>query len=221
MRQELVTAAQDRSDARRRLAQSIDRPQLSGEDEVPLVLIWGGSQGARSINLATWRAVADLLPHAHVLHVVGERDWGMAKDKIRDLRAEGALPGRLVERYHPVDYLHEAMPLALAAADLTVAHAGASTLGEFTVSRLPSILSPLPFAGVNQVRNAEQLVQHGAAVILPDAKLMTDLVPQVLALLTEGDRLAKMGEAAGNLAQPDAAQRIADELRNLAAIRHA
>jgi len=221
VRQELVLAACDRGAARRQLAQSIDRPQLSGEDDVPLILIWGGSQGARSINLAAWRAVPDLLPHAHVLHVVGERDWGMAKDKIRDLRAEGALPGRLVERYHPVDYLHEAMPLALAAADLTVARAGASTLGEFTVTRLPAILAPLPFAGVNQARNAEQLVRHGAAVVVEDAKLMTDLVPQVLTLLTERDRLAKMGEAAGQLAQPDAAQRIADELRKLAATRHA
>jgi UDP-N-acetylglucosamine--N-acetylmuramyl-(pentapeptide) pyrophosphoryl-undecaprenol N-acetylglucosamine transferase len=220
VRQELLLAAQDRCAARRQLALSIDRPQLSGEDGAPLILIWGGSQGARSINLAAWRAVPDLLPHAHVLHVVGERDWGMAKDRIRDLRAEGALPGRLVERYHPVDYLHEAMPLALAAADLTVARAGASTLGEFTVTRLPSILVPLPFAGVNQARNAEQLVRHGAAVVVDDAKLATDLTPQVLALLTERDRLAKMGEAAGRLAQPDAAQRIADELRKLAATRH-
>ncbi len=219
VRPELVAAARDRSAARRRLAQSIDRPQLSGEDDMPLILIWGGSQGARSINLAAWHAVPDLLPHAHVLHVVGERDWGMAKDKIRDLRAEGALPGRLVERYHPVDYLHEAMPLALAAADLTVARAGASTLGEFTVTRLPSILAPLPFAGVNQARNAEQLVRHGAAIVIEDGKLMTDLVPQVLALLTERDRLAKMGEAAGQLAQPAAAQHIADALRNLAANR--
>ena len=221
VRRELVAAAQDRSQARRQLAQAIDRPQLSGEDNVPLILVWGGSQGARSINLAAWRAVPDLVPHAHVLHVVGERDWGMAKDKIRDLRAEGALPGRLVERYHPVDYLHEAMPLALAAADLTIARAGASALGEFTVTRLPSILAPLPFAGVNQARNAEQLVRQGAAIIVEDAKLMTDLTPQVLALLTERDRLAKMGEAAGQLAQPDAAQHIADELRKLAWARHA
>ena len=82
-------------------------------------------------------------------------------------------------------------------------------------------MAPLPFAGVNQARNAEQLVRQGAAIIVEDAKLMTDLTPQVLALLTERDRLAKMGEAAGQLAQPDAAQHIADELRKLAWARHA
>jgi UDP-N-acetylglucosamine--N-acetylmuramyl-(pentapeptide) pyrophosphoryl-undecaprenol N-acetylglucosamine transferase len=220
VRRELVAAAQDRCRARRDLAQSIDRPQLSGEDGVPLILVWGGSQGARSINLAAWRAVPDLVPHAHILHVVGERDWDMAKERIRDLRAGGALPGRLVERYHPVDYLHEAMPLALAAADLTIARAGASILGEFTVTRLPAILAPLPFAGVNQARNADQLACHGAAVVVDDAKLIADLTSQVLTLLSERDRLAKMGEAAGRLAQPDAAQRIADELRKLAWERH-
>jgi UDP-N-acetylglucosamine--N-acetylmuramyl-(pentapeptide) pyrophosphoryl-undecaprenol N-acetylglucosamine transferase len=217
VRPELIAAAQDRAAARTRLAQLIDRPTLDGSDGLPLVLIWGGSQGARSINLATWHALADLLPHAHVLHVVGVRDWPLAKEQMQNLRHLGVLEGGSARRYHPVDYLHDAMPLALAAADLTVARAGASILGEFPVAGLPSILAPLPMAGVNQLRNAEQLVAQGSAVLLDDAHLDADLARMTVELLTQSERRQAMSQAARKLAQPDAAQQIANELAALAA----
>jgi UDP-N-acetylglucosamine--N-acetylmuramyl-(pentapeptide) pyrophosphoryl-undecaprenol N-acetylglucosamine transferase len=212
VRRELVEAARSRVTARQQLAQIIDRPAMDGSDQLPLVLIWGGSLGARSINLATWAALADLLPHAHVLHVVGQRDWGLAKEYMQTLRATGVLDGGAVRRYHPVDYLHETMSLALAAADLTVARAGASTLGEFPVAGLPSILVPLVLTGVNQQRNAEQLAQHGAAVIIADNKLADDLARTVVELLHQDERRAAMAQAATALAQPNAAQNIADML---------
>jgi UDP-N-acetylglucosamine--N-acetylmuramyl-(pentapeptide) pyrophosphoryl-undecaprenol N-acetylglucosamine transferase len=212
VRRELVEAARNRVAARRRLAQVIDRPAMDGSDELPLVLIWGGSQGSRSINLAAWTALADLLPHAHVLHVVGQRDWGLAKEQMQTLRATGVLGGGAARRYHPLDYLHEAMSLALAAADLTVARAGASTLGEFPVASLPSILVPLPYAGVNQQRNAEYLAQHGAATIIADNQLAGELARTVIELLNQHERRAAMAKAATALAQPDAAQNIGDVL---------
>jgi UDP-N-acetylglucosamine:LPS N-acetylglucosamine transferase len=220
VRRELIEAAADRAATRRRLAAVIDRPAMDGSDGLPLVLIWGGSQGARSINQATWHALADLLPHAHVLHVVGQRDWNLAKEEMQTLRREppgrGVLSGGTARRYHPVDYLHEAMPLALAAADLTVARAGASILGEFPVAGLPSVLAPLPFAGVNQRRNAEQLAQHGAAVILEDDALTADLARTVIELLNQPERRAAMQQRAADLALPDAARHIAAELAALA-----
>ncbi len=114
VRPELVEAARNRPTARTQLARIIDRPTLDGSDGLPMVLIWGGSQGSRSINLATWTALADLLPHAHVLHVVGVRDWPLAKEQMQHLRQLGVLEGGSARRYHPVDYLHDAMPLALA-----------------------------------------------------------------------------------------------------------
>jgi UDP-N-acetylglucosamine--N-acetylmuramyl-(pentapeptide) pyrophosphoryl-undecaprenol N-acetylglucosamine transferase len=212
VRRELVEAAQSRATARQQLARIIDRPAMDGSDDLPLVLVWGGSLGSRSINLATWAALADLLPHAHVLHVVGTRDWGLAKEQMQTLRATGVLSGGAARRYHPVDYLHEAMSLALAAADLTVARAGASTLGEFPVASLPSILVPLVISGVNQQRNAEQLAQHGAAVIIADNKLADDLARTVVELLNQSERRATMAQAASALAKPNAAQNIADAL---------
>lgn len=217
VRQELVAAARDRAVARQKLAQIIDRPAMDGSDELPLVLIWGGSLGSRSINLATWGALADLLPHAHILHVVGTRDWGMAKEQMQSLRATGVLNGGAARRYHPVDYLHEAMSLALASADLTVARAGASTLGEFPVAGLPSILVPLVLTGVNQQTNAEQLAKHGAAVVIADNKLADDLARTVVELLNQSERRAAMAQAAAALATPNAAQKIADALMDLIA----
>lgn len=217
VRRELVEAAQSRATARQQLARIIDRPAMDGSDDLPLVLVWGGSLGSRSINLATWAALADLLPHAHLLHVVGTRDWGLAKEQMQTLRATGVLSGGAMRRYHPVDYLHEAMSLALAAADLTVARAGASTLGEFPVAGLPSILVPLVISGVNQQRNAEQLAQHGAAVIVADDKLADDLARTVVELLNQSERRATMAQAASALAKPNAAQNIADALMDMIA----
>ena len=215
VRQELVEAAASRSAARQQLARTIDRPTMDGSDEMPLILVWGGSLGARSINLATWTALADLLPHAHVLHVVGTRDWPMAKEQMQTLRTTGVLSGGAARRYHPVDYLHDAMSLALAAADLTVARAGASTLGEFPVAGLPAVLVPL--LHVNQEVNAEQLAQHGAAVIVADNKLADDLARVVVELLNQREKREAMSQAAKALAKPDAAQNIANALVDLIA----
>ncbi|MEZ4555565.1 MAG: UDP-N-acetylglucosamine--N-acetylmuramyl-(pentapeptide) pyrophosphoryl-undecaprenol N-acetylglucosamine transferase [Caldilineaceae bacterium] len=209
VRRELVDAARDRGAARRQLAALLEDATLAA-DALPLVLIWGGSQGARSINQATWGALPALLPHAHVLHVIGTRDW--------PLYEEHAATQPLTDhaaRYHPVDYLHDAMPLALAAADLTVARAGASSLGEFPVAGLPSVLVPLPHAGVNQQANAALLADHGAAVVLDDATLATSLAPTVAELLADSARLRTMADAAVQLAIPDAAQRIAQALAAL------
>jgi uncharacterized membrane protein required for colicin V production len=114
-----------------------------------------------------------MLPHGQVLHVVGTRDWPL----FEAWQQEQPLPPALAPRYHPVAYLHDEMPLALAGADLTVARAGASTLGEFPVARLPSILAPLH--SVNQMDNAQVLASRGAAVIVEDVDLPQQLGPTV------------------------------------------
>jgi UDP-N-acetylglucosamine--N-acetylmuramyl-(pentapeptide) pyrophosphoryl-undecaprenol N-acetylglucosamine transferase len=217
VRRELVSAARDRPKARAQLAEVLQRPWLMVErnrsSPQSLLFIWGGSQGSRNINQAAWAALPQLLPHAQVLHVIGNRDWSLYQERQPALLA--SLSHEWAERYHPVAYLHEAMPLALAAADLTVARAGASILGEFPVARLPSILAPLPFAGVNQMRNAEQLAKHGAAVIIEDGMLSERLSATVLELLGDSQRREKMEQALAQLAQPDAAMNIAKELCQL------
>jgi UDP-N-acetylglucosamine:LPS N-acetylglucosamine transferase len=209
VRQELVEAAQDRPLARRKLAEALQWTQ-GGNSELPLLLVWGGSQGARAINRATWASVAKMLPQVAVLHVVGERDWPLYQQWVK----ANPLPADLLERYHAAPYLHETMPLGLAAADLTVARAGASTLGEFPVAKLPAVLAP--YAGVNQMDNAQALARRGAAVIVVDAELEVKLAPTVLDLLAKPAQLQAMTEAMAGLARPHAAEAIATEIVSLA-----
>lgn len=199
---------------RQQLAERLQQPALApGADEadLPLVLVTGGSQGSRNINRSIWAALAHLLPQMHILHLVGVRDWPLFE---AEAPAAG-LPAELSRRYHPVAYLHDEMALALAAADLAVARAGASTLGEFPLARLPAILVPL--LSVNQQQNAEQLAQQGGALIIDDARLGEQLTGVLLALAQDKQRRQQMEGALSTLAQPNAARAIAEELAKLAA----
>nr|NIO68936.1 UDP-N-acetylglucosamine--N-acetylmuramyl-(pentapeptide) pyrophosphoryl-undecaprenol N-acetylglucosamine transferase [Anaerolineae bacterium] len=146
-----------------------------------------------------------------IIHICGRLDAQWVEGR----RAE--LPARLRARYKAYAYLHEEMAQALAAADLVVARAGAATLGEFPALGLPSILVPYPYAGRHQELNADYLVSHGAAVKMDNADLEKKLLPTVLELLGNEERLIQMGERARSLARPRAAQHIAQELRRLSA----
>jgi UDP-N-acetylglucosamine--N-acetylmuramyl-(pentapeptide) pyrophosphoryl-undecaprenol N-acetylglucosamine transferase len=211
VRAEVVAAAQDRRRARRQLAEAMTTSLAEPDGgQAPLLLVWGGSSGARAINQATWGALPALLPLAQVVHVVGVRDWPLYEA----WATAHPLPPEVQHRYHPVAYLHEAMPLALAAADLSVARAGASTLGEFPVCRLPSILAPLH--SVNQADNAQALAGRGGAVIIEDADLPAQLAPTVVKLLNDPAQRQSMEAALAQMAQPEAALHIATEIMQLA-----
>ncbi len=210
VRAELLQAVQDRAAARERLFQALEWAPQPDEERLPLLLVFGGSQGARSINKAIWANLPSLLPHAQILHVIGARDWGMQGDHMPQL------PPALARRYHPVAYLHQEMPWALAVADLVVARAGASTLGEFPVAHLPAVLAPLPISGGHQWPNARKLAEQGGAAIVPDSELAQKLSSTVLELLRDDERRLRMGAAMASLARPNAALAIARELVDLA-----
>lgn len=186
------------------------RQQLGLTDAAPVLLVFGGSRGARSINRALIAALPQLLPRCQVVHVSGQLDWAWVQN------AAAGLETALQARYHPYAYLHDEMIQALAAADLVVARAGASTLGEFPACGLASILVPYPYAGQHQDTNAAYLAERGAALVIEDAKLEQQLAPAVLQLLNTPAALATMAQAAARLARPDAARNIAAELCHLA-----
>ncbi|MCS7261727.1 MAG: undecaprenyldiphospho-muramoylpentapeptide beta-N-acetylglucosaminyltransferase [Anaerolineae bacterium] len=200
-------AHHDPISARKRLG--LTSPTLGGEERVLLVM--GGSQGARSINRAICDGVEELLAEAQIIHLTGRRDVEWVRERW------AALPDALRARYHVHDYLEEEMADALLAADLVVARAGASTLGELPAAGVPSILVPYPYAGAHQWANANFLAGAGAAVIVPDHMVDSQLVATVISLLQDAPRRETMRRAMRGLAQPDAAERIARELKELAA----
>ncbi len=182
------------------------RQQLGLTDELPVLLVFGGSRGARSLNRAVAGRLEAYLAVSQVVHVSGnlDVDWVQAR------RAE--LPPQLQDRYHLSAYLHEEMVAALWAADLVVSRAGASTLGEFPAVGLPAILVPYPYAGAHQYVNADFLARRQAAVVINDADVETQLSETVIDLLTNPDKLQVMRRAAQSLAKPDAAARLAREI---------
>jgi UDP-N-acetylglucosamine:LPS N-acetylglucosamine transferase len=185
------------------------RRALGLDAHPPVLLVFGGSRGARNLNRALAAILEPLLALCQVVHISGTLDAEAA-------RARGeALPETLRARYHLYAYLHEEMGQALAAADLAVSRAGASTLGEFPLFGLPAVLVPYPYAWRYQRVNADYLVERGCAVRLDDEKLATDLLPLLQELLTNRQRLAAMSQRARVLAKPDAADRIAGELLSL------
>lgn len=176
------------------------------------LLVFGGSRGARSINEALAAILPDLLADGlQVIHISGELDWPTVQAR------REALPADQRQHYHAFAYLHsEDMGLALAAADLVVSRAGASTLGEFPHFGLPAILVPYPFAWRYQKVNADWLAARGAVIRLDDSTLPADLLPTIRALFGDPARLGNMRTASVALACPDAAGNIARRILGLA-----
>ncbi|MGN6189881.1 MAG: undecaprenyldiphospho-muramoylpentapeptide beta-N-acetylglucosaminyltransferase [Conexibacter sp.] len=186
--------ATDRAAARARFG-------IAPDDTV--VLVFGGSLGARSINHAAVAAFADA-PY-RVLHAAGARDFPTLK-----------APGT---HYDLREYVHE-FGDALLAADLVVARSGGSIF-EVAAHGRPALLIPYPAAAADhQAANARWMADGGAAVVIRDADLTAErLRREVDALLADPDSLAAMAAASAALARPDAARDIAAELLTAAASR--
>ncbi|RME80461.1 MAG: undecaprenyldiphospho-muramoylpentapeptide beta-N-acetylglucosaminyltransferase [Caldilineae bacterium] len=182
------------------------------QEDLPVLLVYGGSQGARSLNIAVAQILPELLQEAQVIHISGHRDWSVAQT-----RADALTPTRR-SRYRLFPYLHDEMSLAFRAADLALTRAGAATLGELPAVGLPAVLVPLPISGGHQYPNARYLAKRGAAVVLENDQLSTKLLPTLLDLLHDPDRLRTMSQASRALARPDAAQAIASALLDLARV---
>ncbi len=165
------------------------------------VVVFGGSQGARSINLAAIEAFKGA--RFRVLHAAGERD-------LPDLTPPGP-------HYDLRGYIDD-FGQALAASDLVIARAGGSIF-EIAAHGRPAVLIPYPYATADhQTANARFMEQAGAAIVIPDAELTASrLGHEVGRLLADHGRLAAMARAAAAMARPDAAADIAGEV--LAAAR--
>ena len=182
------------------------RQTLNLTDEDPVLLILGGSKGARSINQAVLANLPALVEMTQVIHIAGELDWPGVEARMKEL------PETQSARYHAFAYLHEEMGAAMAAADLAFSRAGASTLGEYPLFGLPAVLVPYPYAWRYQKVNANYLCQHGAAVMLEDDKLSDQFLPIVTGLLSQPRKLSSMRLAMQSLSHPEAAAEIGSQI---------
>lgn len=183
------------------------------KDDLPVLLVFGGSLGARSINRAVMAALPALLEKMQVVHICGNLDREEVHARQAGLERDYPLYG---ERYRTFAYLHEEMGAAFCAADLVVCRAGASTLGELPAMGLPAVLVPYPFSWRYQKVNAAYLEKHGAALILADEELPARLTETVCGLMKDHARRQAMARAMKGLDKPDAAEVIAKVIRDLA-----
>lgn len=172
------------------------RSRFGIEADETCVLVFGGSQGARSINLAAVEAFAGAT--FRVLHAAGDRD-------LPDLRAPNPF-------YDLRGFISE-FGDALLASDLVVARAGGSVF-EIAAHGRPAVLIPYPYATADhQMANARYLERAGAAVVITDSELTpARLASEVGRLLADQPRLREMARASASLARPQAAREIAQEV---------
>ena len=182
------------------------RSHFELEADRPTLFVFGGSRGAQSINQALMEVLPEILQFAQVIHVSGTLTWNEVEANAATLESD------LRRFYKPFPYLHEEMGVAFRAADLVVARAGASMLGECPAFRIPAILVPYPHAWRYQKVNADYLVSRGAGVRVDDETMSTELLPTIRDLLQDTERLRNMKAAAQKLDRPNAAAGIADVL---------
>lgn len=181
----------------------------------PHLLVFGGSQGARLFNTKLPAVIADLLslvPGLTVLHQSGMRHLTATEEAYKASGADRA-------RWEVRPFLDD-MPVQFGRAHLVMARSGASTVAELAAAGKPALLVPFAAAtDAHQKRNAEAMVQAGAAVMLEEQELENPirLVSSLAGLLNAPERLTQMATSARRQAHPEAAERIAEMLVSLGA----
>jgi UDP-N-acetylglucosamine--N-acetylmuramyl-(pentapeptide) pyrophosphoryl-undecaprenol N-acetylglucosamine transferase len=197
---------------------SLDRAALRAEarryfgfaDDARVLLVFGGSQGAVSLNRAVSGAAAELAAAGvAVLHAHGPKNT---------LELREPEPGD--PPYVAVPYL-DRMDLAYSAADLVICRSGAMTVAEVSAVGLPAIYVPLPIGNGEQRLNALPVVNAGGGLVVADADLTPELVARLVAeLMGDPPRLAAMTTAAARVGHPDAARRVAQAALDIARKAH-
>jgi UDP-N-acetylglucosamine--N-acetylmuramyl-(pentapeptide) pyrophosphoryl-undecaprenol N-acetylglucosamine transferase len=198
------------------MANSTAKQSFGLDPALPLVLVTGGSQGAKHLNEVVAASLPGLLRVCQVLQISGSRTYAATKEQ-----AEAQLQGHpeWAARYQLYEYLDEQMAPALAAADVVLCRSGAATLSELATLGKPSILVPLPpgFGGSPQAVNAAMFQQRGAAKIIRDADLTPEqLSATLLPIVTDESQRSALGKAALSLARPQAAADLAELVVQLA-----
>ncbi len=181
--------------------------EFNFSSDKPVILISGGSRGARSINLAMVDVLKNVKDfNAQFLHVTGKTEYESVTKNLGDIPSNAKV----------VPYLYN-MPQAMAMADLAIFRAGATGLAELTARGVPAILIPYPYAAENhQEFNAMELVKVGAARMILNKDLTAEILSaQIEELLKNPAELQKMSAASLSIGRPQAASEIADLILDL------
>ena len=193
------------------------RKELGLASDVPLMLVTGGSQGARHLNQNVCRALPELLKQCQVLHISGNSLFNETRELAEQTLADVESETR--QRYRLEPYMDEEMPLALQAADIVLCRSGASSLSELAVLGKPGLLVPLPPAigGSPQETNAAMFQREQAGEVILNNLLKPELIiERVTYILSQPARLQAMSEAASKLAKPNATEEIVETIVTLA-----
>ncbi len=185
--------------------------QLDLEVDRKTLLVTGASSGAASINRAFCKLAPMLgtLENWQIVHITGIKNLHQVKTEYEQID----IPHRVIDYYDDMADL-------FAVSDLIIGRGGAVSVAEYAAAGKPVIIMPYPYhKDKHQYLNADKLVEAGAAVIVDDQpndieKTAQELGNQLLILMSDKPNLEKMGKAAGSIAKPDAALKIAKRLRS-------
>ena len=174
------------------------RVELGLDPVLPTILVTGGSQGARSINMAVIESLPELSNAGiQVLHIVGE------KAGLEEVNQPGYLRIAYCDR----------MDAAIAASDLAISRSGASTVSEFSAAGLPAVFVPYPVGNGEQRHNAKSVVEAGGAELCDDKDFTPEFIAErVIPILSHKATLQRMSEASRSVGIEDAAERLRDLL---------
>ena len=164
----------------------------------PILLVMGGSQGAKAINELALSLLDDLLLRFDIIHITGRN------------KADEHTPER-TDHYYITEFAHEELAHFYAAADLALSRAGAGSIAEIAANSIPAILVPLRGVGHDhQRKNAELAMRSGGCIHLEQSELATKLLPTLHTLIADEDRRREMSKCLHTLSSPDAALQITE-----------
>jgi len=152
------------------------------KDDIPTVLIFGGSQGAVKINEVVLKSLPDILEKVQIIHICGEKNYEEIKIKIKDIKL------KRINRYKVYPFLTDNLKDAYALSEIVISRAGANSLSEIIAVEKPSIIIPLPTSANNhQYKNAEYFFEKGLLIMIKEENLNPDTLIKQLSKLLQQD----------------------------------
>ncbi len=188
---------------------------LKLEENIPTILILGGSQGAMKINEMILSSLSRLVSFANIIHQTGQAHF----ENVQAIAHVVLGKDSHADRYHPIDYLSEiSLQRAAGVANIVVSRAGANSIAEIGLWKKPAILIPIPESVSHDQRtNAYAYAKTGAAVVLDEENLTSHiLTSEIERIINDPELTKRMGAAAEGFTDPDAARILATEVLAIA-----